>query len=270
MMRLETRTSRAFGQGVWVYLLDGVLVDSGFVHARASLLQALAGRQVDTVVNTHTHEDHAGNNAAVAEAFGAEVLAPGSTLHLLRDPSRLHMRFYEHLIWGRPDACWRARPLQDEVPTGRGRLQVVPTPGHSPDHVAFFEPERRWLFTGDLFLGPRVRDARPFENTADLIGSLRRVLGLGPQLLLCAHRGPIDDAVAALQNKIEFLEEIRSRAIALGRTGMSRRAIATRTVGPEYLRQWLLTGGDYSRAHFVAACLRPPASGYQQPGSVEY
>jgi glyoxylase-like metal-dependent hydrolase (beta-lactamase superfamily II) len=270
MIRLETLTSRAFDQGAWVYLLDGVLVDSGFVYARAALLRALAGQQIDTVVNTHTHEDHAGNNAAVSEAFGAAILAPGSTLHLLEDPARLHMKFYEFLIWGRPKPCTSARPLGARVATRRGRLEVVPTPGHSPDHVAFFEPERRWLFTGDLFLGPRVRDARPFENAADLVASLRRVLELRPLRLFCTHRGPIDDATSALQAKLHFVEEVRSRAIALHRTGMSRRGIASRTVGPESTRQWLLTGGDYSRVHFVDACLRPPSSGYQQPGSVEY
>jgi glyoxylase-like metal-dependent hydrolase (beta-lactamase superfamily II) len=269
-IRLETRTSRALGHGAWVYLLDGVLVDSGFAHARAALLRALAGRRVVRVAHTHVHEDHVGNDATLVEAFGASVLAPQSTLHLLANPARLNLRFYELLVWGRPAPLPGARPLGDVVETLGGRLEVVPTPGHTPDHVVLLEPERRWVFCGDLFLGAKVRAARPFENVADLIESLRRVLALRPTRLFCAHRGAIDEPAGALETKLRFLESLRAQVLELDRAGLSTDAIATRALGREALLQWAITGGDFSRAHLVRACLKPPGRGYRQPGSIAY
>jgi len=267
---LETPTSRAFGMGAWVYLVDGVLVDSGFPHARRALLRALAGRRVERLVNTHVHEDHVGNDAAVATTFGATVLSSKSTLHLLADPAGLHLRFYERLIWGRPDPCATASPLGETVETARGRLEVVPTPGHSPDHVAFFEPERRVLFSGDLFLTTRERAARPFHNVADHVASLRRVLALRPRRLFCAHRGAVDDAVPALEAKLRVVEAALERVRRLHQAGLSIRAIGVSAFGRASPGSWLLTGGDFSRAHMVRACLKEPGTGYRQDGSVDY
>jgi glyoxylase-like metal-dependent hydrolase (beta-lactamase superfamily II) len=267
---LETPTSRVLGQGAWVYLVDGVLVDSGFTHASGQLLRALAGRRIERVVNTHAHEDHFGNDALVSEVFGAAVYAPASVLHLLAEPARLHFRFYEKLIWGRPPPVSRARPLGVRVETLRGELQVVPTPGHSPEHVAFFEPERRWLFSGDLFLGVSNSVARPFGNAEDLAASLRRVLALRPSRLCCTHRGVIDDPLPALEAKLRFVESTVERVRELHHAGLSVRRIAAKVLGPESAKTWLLTGGDVTRVNMVRSCLRAPGTGYRQPGSVEY
>lgn len=270
VVRLETATGRLLGQGAWVYLLDGVLVDSGFAHARAALLAALAGRRVDRIVHTHVHEDHVGNDAAVVGLTGAGVLAPASTLHLLEDPDRLNLLFYERLVWGRPEPFRAARPLGEAVETECVRLEVVPAPGHSPDHVVLFEPARRWLFSGDLFLGTKVRSARPFENVADLARSLRTVLALRPSRLFCAHRGVVEEPVPALEAKLRFVEGLRERVGELHAAGVPGSAIADRTLGREALLPWVVTGADFSRRHLVEACLKPPGAGYLQPGSVEY
>ncbi len=269
-IRLETATSRSLGMCAWVYLLDGVLVDSGFAHARPALLRALSGLRVERVVNTHAHEDHTGNDAAVAAAFGAAVLAPRSTLHLLADPARLHLRFYERLIWGAPDPCGDARPLGDAVETSRGRLDVVPTPGHSPDHVVFHDPQRGWVFSGDLFLGVRVRSARPFHNATDLAASLRRVIALRPRRLFCAHRGPLDDPMPALEAKLRWVEDLLASVRRLTDAGFSVARTGARALGRESVAEWLVTAGDFSRANMVRGCLKPPGSGYRQAGSVEY
>ena len=50
--------------------------------------------------------------------------------------------------------------MDEWLETPRFRFRVIHTPGHSADHIALYEPNRRWLFSGDLYLAPRLRYLR--------------------------------------------------------------------------------------------------------------
>jgi glyoxylase-like metal-dependent hydrolase (beta-lactamase superfamily II) len=50
---------------------------------------------------------------------------------------------------------------------------VIPTPGHSEDHICLFEPNEGWLFSGDLFISERVKYMREDENVYSLLDSLK-------------------------------------------------------------------------------------------------
>jgi glyoxylase-like metal-dependent hydrolase (beta-lactamase superfamily II) len=266
-LRLETPFSRALSYCAYANLVDGLLVDSGFVRAQGQLLAALAGERVERVVNTHVHEDHVGNNREIAERFGAEVAAPAAGLAGLGRPERIAVLPYQRLLWGRPSRS-AAAPLGAEVRTPRFRFDVVPTPGHSQDHVAFHEPERGWLFSGDLYLGSQVRLARPFENAADLVASLERVIALRPRILFCGHRGPLEDPLQALGRKLGFLSDLREKALALHRSGAPAEEIAARLAPGEPLGFFLFTFGDLSRRNFVRSLLKAPGEGYE-PGRAD-
>ncbi|HEY6098749.1 MAG TPA: MBL fold metallo-hydrolase [Anaeromyxobacter sp.] len=261
VFRLETPFSRAISYCAYAALVDGLLVDSGFARARGQLLEVLEGRTVEQVVNTHAHEDHIGNNREVAERFGAEVSAPPAGLADLGRPERIAVLPYQRLLWGRPSPSVAA-PLGAEVRTARFRFEVVPTPGHSRDHVCFHEPERGWLFAGDLYLGSQVRLARPFENGADLVASLERAIALRPRVVFCGHRGPLEDGTAALERKLRFVSELREKALALARAGAATEEIAARLAPGEPLGFRLFTFGDLSRLNFVRSLLKEPGQGY--------
>ena len=266
VIRLETPFSRAISYCVYANVVDGLLVDSGFARARPLLLRALAGRRVERVVNTHVHEDHMGNNREIADRFGAQIAAPAAGLADLRRPERIAVLPYQRLLWGRPSPS-AAAPLGREVWTPRFRLDVIPTPGHSRDHVSFHEPERGWLFSGDLYLGSQVRLARPFENAADLVASLERAVALRPRVLFCGHRGPLESPVEVLRRKLAFLSELRGKALDLHRAGAPVEEIAARLVpGGEPLGYWLFTFGDLSRRNFVRSLLKAPGEGYVARG----
>jgi glyoxylase-like metal-dependent hydrolase (beta-lactamase superfamily II) len=261
VLRLETRFSRALSYCAYAAVVDGLLVDSGFVRARDQLLRALEGRRIEQVVNTHAHEDHIGNNREIAERFGAQLAAPAAHLEEMARPERIAARPYQRMVWGIPSPSAPV-PLGTEIRTRRFRLDVVPTPGHSRDHVCFHEPERGWLFAGDLYLGSQVRLARPFENAADLVASLERVIALRPRVVFCGHRGPLEDGIAALERKLRFVSEMREKALALHRAGAGTREIAARLVPGEPLHYWLLTLGDLSRLNFVRSLLKEPGQEY--------
>jgi glyoxylase-like metal-dependent hydrolase (beta-lactamase superfamily II) len=134
-------------------------------------------------------------------------------------------------------------------------LELVETPGHSADHVAVWDAERRILVSGDLFLGVKVRVAHEEdESPRTLVASLRRAAALEPRLLLDAHRGPVTNAAARLRAKADWNEEQIGEIERLAAVGVSEREIVRRLFGGESLVGWV-SGLEYSRRGFVRAVL---------------
>ncbi|HYU42741.1 MAG TPA: MBL fold metallo-hydrolase [Vicinamibacteria bacterium] len=238
------------------YLVDGLLVDCGPPATAHAFVRALGARPVEALVVTHHHEDHMGAAAALRAARGIEVQAHAAALPLLAHG--FVQEGYRRLAWGRPPHV-EARALGAAVVTRALRFEVVPTPGHSPDHVCLFERERGWLFTGDLFLAERLRYLRADEDLAALIASLDRVCALPATRVFCAHRGEVRDGRAALERKRDRLVALVTRVHALRAEGLSEREIARRAVGPEGLLTWY-SGGRFAARNFVRAAAKVRAS----------
>jgi glyoxylase-like metal-dependent hydrolase (beta-lactamase superfamily II) len=254
-IRLSRWLGRAVGYDVSAFVLGDVLVDSGFPHARAELLQIVREVGPRGVVITHWHEDHAGSVEALAAA-GVPLSMHPECERLLRE--RPSIRPYRRLVWGRSP-----RLVSAVVPFDPAPLQIVATPGHTPDHRVVWDAERGIVVSGDLFLGVKVRVAHEHESPRALLASLRTVAALEPRLLLDAHRGVIHDAAAQLRAKIAWNEETIGQIEALGATGMSARAIVRRLFGAESFVGWV-SWGEYSRRAFVNAVLRE-AGGRAKP-----
>ncbi len=236
---------------VSAYLVGGLLIDAGPPPAAGALTAFCRERGVERVVLTHHHEDHSGGAARLAADLGLPVAAAASAVPLLA--AGLRIPFYRRLVWGRPRR-FRAEPLGPVVEAAGLRLEVVPTPGHAATHVCLFEPRRRWLFSGDLYVHPRVRYLRRIEDLDAHLRSLRRVAALEPELLLCAHAGPVAGAGAALAAKIGWWEELGGRAAELAAAGLPAARITRRLLGREGLFTYL-SGGDFSKRNLVRALL---------------
>ena len=234
------------------YLVDGLLIDAGPPATAGELVAWCRKRDVRQVVNTHHHEDHSGGDWALRTRLGLPVAAPPETAAILADFPRLQL--YRRIVWSQPRDVV-VDPLGEAVETGGYRFQVIPTPGHSPDHVCFFEPEQGWLFSGDLFIHERVRYARPEENLGQTLASLRRVLVLQPRLLICSHAGFVEDACGAVERKIAYWEGLAEQARALHAEGLAPREITDRLLGPE---SWgsRITGGHSAKIHLIRALLK--------------
>jgi glyoxylase-like metal-dependent hydrolase (beta-lactamase superfamily II) len=245
-LKLSSWQGRLVGYGVSAYLLRGVLVDTGFAHAGRALVAALDGLAPRAAIVTHWHEDHAGNVEALARR-GMPVRMHARCEATLR--ARPSIAAYRHFVWGQP---WRlAAPLMDgDV----APLTILELPGHTADHLAVWDAERRILVSGDLFLGVKVRVAHRHEAPRQLLASLRSAAALEPRLLLDAHRGPISDATAALRAKIAWLDETIGAIERAGARGDSARAIARQVLGRE-AAVGFVSGGEYSKLAFVRAVL---------------
>jgi len=72
---------------------------------------------------------------------------------------------------------------------------------------------------GICFLSAKVPCARPYENAMDLMGSLRRVIGLRPKFAFCYHKGVLSDPENALKAKLAFMEGLREKSCRLAKRG---------------------------------------------------
>jgi len=248
---------RILGRPVYwtgAYFVEGVLVDCGPPATAGELLAFLEGKPLRGLLITHHHEDHMGGAALLGRRRSLVARAHPAALPLLAHGFR--QETYRRVAWGRPPRI-AAEPVTAEVAFGPLRLLPVATPGHSEDHLCFFEPDRGWLFTGDLFLAERLRFLRSDEDVDLLIESLETVGRLPLREVLCAHRGPVRDGPAALRRKADGLRSLRERIAELLRQGLPEGEIARRVVGREGFLTWF-SRGRFSARNFVRAVARKP------------
>lgn len=166
-----------------------VVVDPGPDDERHLLEVTRTAGRVGAIVLTHDHPDHAPGATRLAETTGAPMRA-------MRPPAG-----GDRLRGG-------------EVVTSDGvALRVVPTPGHSPDHAAFWSEEAGALFTGDAVLGRGTSVIDPPEG--DLVAylrSLRRMHDLAPRTIYPGHGPIVLGGTAKLEEYLEH-RAMRERQI---------------------------------------------------------
>lgn len=250
-LRLRSWQGQLVGYEVSAYLLRGVLVDTGFAHARRSLAAAVAELRPRGAIVTHWHEDHAGNAEALA-ALGVPLRMHADCEATLRE--RPAIGAYRHVVWGRSTRLVSSLAEFDPAP-----LQVLALPGHTGDHLAVWDAERGILVSGDLFLGVKVRVAHRHESPRRLLASLRAAEALAPRLLLDAHRGPVRNATSALRAKIQWLDATIDAIAERAARGEQPRTIARRVLGRE---SWVgyVSAGEYSARAFVMAVIDEASS----------
>lgn len=207
---MDVQRLRAFnpgpytGDGTNTYLVLGrepLLVDAGVGDPRHldAIAEHLAGRPLARVVVTHHHSDHVAGITAVAARWPEAVL--------LKSP------------WPARDATdgvlWVAIADGDDLPAGDGRLRVVATPGHAPDHVCLFDPASRALFGGDLLVaeGTVVIPASDGGSLVQYLASLERVAALSPSRVLPAHGPVIEDPAAVVARTLAHRREREIRIL---------------------------------------------------------
>jgi glyoxylase-like metal-dependent hydrolase (beta-lactamase superfamily II) len=253
-VRMTSWRGRAVGYDVSAYLVRDVLVDTGFPHVAADFTRFLHEKTIGGVIVTHWHEDHAGNAALVA-ARGIPMAISSETLAQLAGSAAASIRFYRRFVWG------IASPVRSTVsPFENDSLRVLYAPGHSDDHHVVWDEERETLFSGDLFLGVKVRATFPDENPRQLVRTLRDVSALRPARMFDAHRGLVADPANALNAKADWLEEMITRIDAKITGGWSDRAIRRYVLGRERA-VGVISGGEYSKTTFVEAVRRTRGAG---------
>jgi glyoxylase-like metal-dependent hydrolase (beta-lactamase superfamily II) len=204
IVRLDARNPGPMtGPGNHTYLVGGsagaALVDAGVGDPRHldAVDRALAGRALARVLVTHNHVDHIAGAAALAARH------PDARFHkcpAADDPASI---------------AWNPIADGDRFDADGVELVALHTPGHAPDHVAFWHDHTGTLFSGDLLNpGGSVMIFWSRGGRMDqYLASLERLLALAPRRLLAAHGDEVVDPQALIREHIAH-RRLRERQIA--------------------------------------------------------
>jgi glyoxylase-like metal-dependent hydrolase (beta-lactamase superfamily II) len=295
-----------FGERFTTAWYRGVLVDPGSVRMRPSLathLRAAAGRgqQVAAVTATHAHEEHAGNLEWAARRAGAPVmLAPQITARLT--PAAPISRLRAAVIGQPPSLSGPATDPAGAIAVTGGHLQVLPAPGHSPDHVGLWDPQERVLLAGDCYLGRYFSAPNSDVDSHAWMSTLEHLLDLDLSVMVEGHghvhtlRRDIPsipgvvvrtDPRSAIERKLEFLSWLDTQIAEAKAEGRSENATVAacfpwnrtwswrRLAADEIAR--ITTRGEFSRHQLIRSFTTPrsqppdhpphPARGPQLPAA---
>jgi glyoxylase-like metal-dependent hydrolase (beta-lactamase superfamily II) len=156
------------------------------------------------VLNSHTHNDHVGGNWQFDTIYAMDTdftranaqgsredaqseIAPDQTCGEL--PKGFDRKTYATRPW----KITAYRHDGDRIDLGGRSLQIIATPGHTPDAICLLDGDHGLLFTGDTYYPGTIWLYRP-ETDLDAYGaSIRRLAALAPRIkmVLGAHNIPV-------------------------------------------------------------------------------
>ncbi len=232
---------------VWVYLLDGLLIDAGPYSLRKHFMPFFRKSVIRQVAITHIHEDHCGLAASVKREKQVPVYVPRASSK--QTYSKGEIPLYRRMIWGKRPA-FESREMPEYMETNRFSLRAIPSPGHYDQHVALLEEERGWLFTGDVYVRKNPVVAIKDEDMNVLIHTLEHLLEFDFQTVFCSHAGILEKGREALSAKLEYLSEKREMVRDMRKQGRSSREIEQQLY-PGRLPIELISRGEWSRRNIV-------------------
>ncbi len=223
----------AYHQRNWSYLIsdgeDSLLFDTGSGRRPIAPLVERHGRAAVEAFPSHMHFDHLGN----INAFGPVIVADLPMLRAIELDGLLTPT--EDMFLGASEAVpvptfelarWVA-PGQS-ITVGSRDLQVLHTPGHSPDSVSLWEPDRCRLYAADFIYCGALYAQTPGASLRDYLRVCDTLLNDMPEQvqIVCAHGQPengLDDAPILGYGDLEALRTVVAGLLrAEPRTGETR------------------------------------------------
>ena len=128
------------------------LIDAGMKGSGRKIVEYYKGLNAkpETVLITHYHPDHIGGLSLIKDAFNPSIYVPDGEIEVVR--GRAHMvpagsfrsKFISRMVKTTPvEGIMPVSAMEDE------NVQVIPTPGHTPDSRSYFFPSLNAMFVGD-------------------------------------------------------------------------------------------------------------------------
>ena len=194
------------------YVIQGnttILIDPGSPQFSTALIKDLQqdgieAKDIDIITNTHLHGDHCGANETFKQISGAKILSHS-----------LQKQFYNVTVietaqfFGFPPIEFTTDSYIDNnnLDSGDTELDLISSPGHSPDSICFYSRQDKILICGDvIFAGNIGRADLPGGNAAELKHSIEELSRLEISYLLPGHMNTLTDA-EAVKNNVNFIKE---------------------------------------------------------------
>jgi glyoxylase-like metal-dependent hydrolase (beta-lactamase superfamily II) len=190
------------------YLIVGkkraLLFDTGMGISDVKKLTAELTKLPIIALNSHTHDDHVGGNWQFDTVYGMDTdftranakgssedaqaeIAPGEICGEL--PKNFNAKDYATKPW----KISRFLHDDDKIDLGNRTLEILSTPGHTPDAICLLDRANGLLFTGDTYYPAPIWLFRPETDLDAYDASVRRIAALAPRLklILGAHNIPV-------------------------------------------------------------------------------
>ncbi len=190
------------------YLIVGekraLLFDTGMGISDIKKLTAELTRLPIVVLNSHTHNDHVGGNWQFDTIYGMDTDFTRNNARGSREAAQAEVgpdQICGDLPKGFDPKTYATRPWKitaymhdgEKFDLGGRTIEVIATPGHTPDAISLIDRTNGLLFTGDTYYPAPIWLFRPETDLDAYAESIHRLSALAPQikLVLGAHNVPV-------------------------------------------------------------------------------
>ena len=212
------------------YLITGsksaLLFDTGMGISDLKKVVGELTRLPIIVLNSHTHDDHVGDNWQFATVYAMDTdftrkNAQGSTQDAQEEiaPDQicgaLPQGFNPKTYATRPWKITKYVHDGDHLDLGGRTIEVLATPGHTPDAISLLDRANGLLFTGDTYYPATIWLYRPETDFKAYDASIRRLAALAPHIktVLGAHNIPVAPP-SVLARLVTAFEAVRDGKVA--------------------------------------------------------
>ncbi|HYL64704.1 MAG TPA: MBL fold metallo-hydrolase [Candidatus Methylomirabilis sp.] len=212
------------------YLIVGtkqaLLFDTGMGIANIRKVTTQLTSRPVVVLNSHTHNDHVGGNSLFPFVFGVDTAFTRANAKGSRADAQEELgagMLCGELPKGFDPKTYATKPwhisifVHDgfKISLGAGHtLEIIATPGHTPDAISLFDESDGLLFTGDTYYPGPIWLFRPETNLDAYVASVKKLAAMEPQvkLVLGAHNVPVADP-DVLGKLVTAIQDVRAGKI---------------------------------------------------------
>jgi len=190
------------------YLIVGekraLLFDTGMGISDLKKVIAQLTKLPIVVLNSHTHNDHVGDNWEFSTIYGMNTDFTRQNARGSRPDAQAEItpgQICGALPKGFDEKAYATRPWQitaythdgERFDLGNRTVEVMATPGHTPDAISLLDRSNRLLFSGDTYYPAPIWLFRPETDLDAYAASIRRLAALAPQVkvVMGAHNVPV-------------------------------------------------------------------------------
>ena len=251
-----------------IYLIDDILIDTGapgeMNDFRKFITSILKSRKINQCLLTHTHEDHIGGTHIIKDEFQIPIYASPKSVSFLKTASTYEYADYRQLYWGTGLQSVNIDLFPQEIHSNSQKysFQVLPTPGHAPDQVAFIETSQQWAFVADAVL-PKYQNlfggtCNIQEDISVIFQSIKDIYdfteGMNDLQIFVSGKG-VFKGRKFLHERLEDIWNLRTQVHELYEKGVNEEQILDDIFGGEGAAG-IMTNGELSRLNMIISLLQ--------------